>query len=300
MRFTNSPAICGGFCPRRPAKVGCGLGGRTDSVNPKWGTYKAIEAKGLKVIERDGQRHILHDAEDPSTFSKKNCAPTPRTNPAVAGSKIGGGSDIAELWNGGDHQTWQRALDRYWTFVKPANLALEREMGQLDAESVRKMDPDGWYKFLLEKYFRWKYTAPNRYASTTRILRTYASNNELPALHAIKERLFARDKNNIEQCLAVACSIRGLGTAGASGLLAVLFPGYFGTVDQFAAKALLRIPDLPESQRIAAMHPESLRLDEGTLLIRIMRLKAAELNRAFSTSFWTPRKIDMILWTCAR
>jgi hypothetical protein len=272
----------------------------SDSVNPKWGAYKAIEAKGLKVIENDGRRHILHDAEDPSALSRKNCTPTPRTNSAEAGSKIGGGNDVAELWNGGDQQDWQRALDRYWTFVKPANLALEREMDQLDAETVRKMDPDGWYKFLLEKYFRWKYTAPNRYASTTKILRTYASNNELPALHAMKGRLFARDKNNIEQCLAVACSIRGLGTAGASGLLAVLFPAYFGTVDQFAVKALLRIPELPESQQIAAMQPESLRLDEGALLIRIMRGKAAELNRAFSTNLWTPRKVDMILWTCAR
>lgn len=271
----------------------------SDSVNPKWGTYKAIEAKGLKVIENDGRRHILHDAEDPSALSRKS-APTPRTNSAQAAPTIGGGDDVAELWNGGDQQTWQRALDRYWNFVKSANLALEREMDQLDAEAVRKMDPDSWYRFLLEKYFRWKYTAPNRYASTTKILRTYASNNELPALHAIKERLFARDKNNIEQCLAVACSIRGLGTAGATGLLAVLFPAYFGTVDQFAVKALLRIPELPERQQIAAMRPEFLKLDEGTLLIRIMRRKAEELNREFSATFWTPRKIDMILWTCAR
>jgi len=83
-------------------------------------------------------------------------------------------------------------------------------------------------------------------------------------------------------------------------LLAVLFPEYFGTGDQFAVKALLRIPELPESQEIAAMHPESLKLDEGVLLIRIMKRKTAELNRAFLTSFWTPRKVDMILWTCAR
>ncbi len=83
-------------------------------------------------------------------------------------------------------------------------------------------------------------------------------------------------------------------------MLAVLFPAYFGTVDQFAVKALLRIPELPESQQVAAMHPESLKLDEGALLIRIMRRKAAELNREFSATFWTPRKVDMILWTCAR
>jgi hypothetical protein len=271
----------------------------SDSVNPKWGTYKAIDARGLKVVESAGRRHILHNVEFPAALSAKNCART--TNSAdPAAYQIGGGNGVSQMWNGCDRETWQKALDRYWTFVKPANLVLEQEMDQLNADTVMKMGPDGWYKFLLEKYFRWKYTAPNRYASTTRILRTYASNNELSALHAIKERLFARDKNNIEQCMAVACSIRGLGTAGASGLLAVLFPAYFGTVDQFAVKALSRIPELPESQQIAAMHPESLRLDQGALLIRIMRRKAAELNRAFSTNLWTPRKVDMILWTCAR
>lgn len=271
-----------------------------EDARPKWGTHKAISAKGLKVIESASRRHILPNAEVPGAPSTKNCVPTSRTNSTEADSRIGGRNDVAELWKSRDQQTWQKALHRYWTFVKPANLALEMEMDQLDAGPVMKMDPEGWYKFLLEKYFRWKYTAPNRYASTTKILRSYASNNELTALHAIKERLFARDKNNIEQCLAVACSIRGLGTAGASGLLAVLFPAYFGTVDQFAVKALLRIPELPENQQIATMRPESLRLDQGALLIRIMRRKAAELNREFSVTFWTPRKVDMILWTCAR
>ena len=83
-------------------------------------------------------------------------------------------------------------------------------------------------------------------------------------------------------------------------MLAALFPRYFGTVDQFAVKALTKMPELAESQLIAAMNPESLKLDQGTVLIRIMRRKAEELNRAFSTTDWTPRKVDMVLWTCAR
>ena len=204
------------------------------------------------------------------------------------------------MWNSNDPGFWQKALHLYWTFVKPSNLALEKEMELLDAETVRAMNPQEWYRFLLEKYFRWKYTAPNRYASTTKKLRSYAENNELPALHAIKERLFALDKDNIQECLALASSIRGLGTAGASGLLAVLFPAHFGTVDQFAVKALVKIPELPERDLIAVMNPESLKLNEGAILIRIMRRKASELNRTFSSTEWTPRKVDMVLWTCAR
>jgi hypothetical protein len=208
--------------------------------------------------------------------------------------------ETREMWDGNDPDLWRKALHRYWDFVKPANLALEKEMNQLDAETVRIMNSQAWYRFLLEKYFRWQYTAPNRYVSTTKRLRSYALNNELPALHAIKQQLFALDKDNIQQCLALASSIRGLGIAGASGLLAVLFPAYFGTVSQFAVKALAEIPELPERDLIAAMKPESLKLNEGTIVIGIMRRKAAELNRAFSTTEWTPRKVDMVLWTYAR
>ncbi len=205
-----------------------------------------------------------------------------------------------EMWNTNDPDLWQKSLNRYWAFVKPSNLALEEEMDRLNSETIRTMNPQAWFMFLLEKYFRWKYTAPNRYASTTKMLRTYAANNELPALHAMKKRLFAADKDNIQQCLALASSIRGLGTAGASGLLAILFPAHFGTVDQFAVKALAKIPELPERDLIAAMNPESLKLNEGATLIRIMRRKAMELNAASSLITWTPRKVDMVLWTCAR
>ncbi len=274
----------------------------SDSINPKWGTYKAIQARGLRVVENDGKRSIV---EDSGTFTKPvaNDSNSNATLPAPVEpfAEVHSQSDrIRKMWNTNDPDLWQKALNRYWTFVKPSNLELEKEMDRLDAETVKAMTPKAWFEFLLEQYFRWKYTAPNRYGSTTKILRTYAANNELAALHAIKERLFAADRENIQQCLSVASLIRGLGIAGASGLLAVLFPTQFGTVDQFLVKALARIPELPERNLIAAMSPESLKLNEGTILIRILRRKAGELNQGPSQTRWTPRKVDMVLWTCAR
>jgi hypothetical protein len=274
-----------------------------DSVNPKWETFKAIQARGLRVVENAGRRRIV---EGSGTFTVPepivcDATPTPFTTPVRRIADIQGcGDGTREMWNTGDPDLWQDALNRYWTFVKESNLEIEKEMDRLDAETVKAMNPKAWFEFLLEKCFRWKYTAPNRYASTTKILRTYAANNELAALHAIKERLFVMDRENIQQCLAIACSIRGLGIAGASGLLAILFPAQFGTVDQFVVKALAKIPELPERDLIAAMSPESLKLSEGTILIRIMRRKADELNRVPSLVKWTPRKVDMVLWTCAR
>jgi len=169
----------------------------SDAVNPKSGTYKAIQARGLRVVESAGRRRIVGNGEisTPAGTNVSDPAPSVTPTPAIVVSNAPGRGDGArEMWNSKDREHWQRALDRYWTFVKPSNLALEKEMDQLDAGTVREMHPEEWYKFLLEKYFRWKYTAPNRYASTTKILRSYAANNELAALHVIKERLFRLDR----------------------------------------------------------------------------------------------------------
>ena len=291
----------------------------SDSVNPKWGTYKAILSRGLKVVEANGRRHLERntvntasplDKKEPDSVSSPPRKPS--AEPSSSASRFVSippkemrepappGSGVRQMWTGNDPDLWRQGLDRYWTFVKPSHLALEREIDQLDAETVKALDPHQWYTFLLEKYFRWKYTAPNRYGSTTKLLRTYELKNELLALHAIKERLFGFDKSNIHQGLSLASSVKGLGTAGASGLLAILFPGHFGTVDQFAVKALAEIPELPERELVQSMHPESLKLDDGVVLIQVMRRKAVELNSVHSTDFWTPRKVDMVLWTCAR
>jgi hypothetical protein len=88
--------------------------------------------------------------------------------------------------------------------------------------------------------------------------------------------------------------IPGLGVAGASGLLAVLRPGYFGTVDQYVVRALRDVP-IPEALDITEMNPESLTGLDGALLIRVLRRKAAELTNSFGVP-WTPREVDMALW----
>jgi hypothetical protein len=98
----------------------------------------------------------------------------------------------------------------------------------------------------------------------------------------------------------VQSGLKGLGPAGASGLLAVMFPTAFGTVDQFAVKALQSIPDLPESSIVAKTKPQQLSLPDAAVLIAIMRRKAAENNQVFQTLAWTPRMVDKVLWTYGR
>ncbi|MDA3788302.1 MAG: hypothetical protein PF503_07380 [Desulfobacula sp.] len=163
------------------------------------------------------------------------------------------------------------------------------------------MNSKQWYEFLLTKYFFWKYTAPNRYKTTTTQLKRYLGpNDSLDNLFQIKEKIFNLNKEDIATGLKTACKIRGLGPPGASGLLAILFPSYFATVDQFAVKALLEVNSLPEKSAISAMNSDQIKIKDGVTLINIMKEKAKRLNAEFQTSFWSPRKVDMVLWVSAR
>jgi hypothetical protein len=207
---------------------------------------------------------------------------------------------IAQLWTTTDRTHWDDALVRYWDLVLPGNVQLEREMENLSPQCLQEMDQQKWYEFLLHEYFKWKYTAPNRYATTTMHLKRYASEGSLALLFDIKNRLLSFDTNDVAAGLKTATEIRGLGTAGASGLLALLYPKTFATVDQFVVKALRAVPGLPEASELLRMNPEGLTLRDGKLLIRIMAAKAQANNHAFGTSEWTPRRIDKVLWTFGR
>jgi len=206
-----------------------------------------------------------------------------------------------ELWKSNDEKEWLAALKRYWNFVKPTHLKIEKEFDSIHSDQVKNMNPKQWYDFLLTKYFFWKYTAPNRYKTTTTQLKRYLGpDDSLDNLFQIKKQIFNSDKDDIATGLKTACKIRGLGAPGASGLLAVLFPSYFATVDQFAVKALSGISSLPEKSLITAINPDQIKIKDGVVLITIMKEKAKRLNARFSTTYWSPRKVDMVLWVSAR
>jgi hypothetical protein len=204
---------------------------------------------------------------------------------------------LNELWNSSNQEDWLNALNRYWKYVKPTHLELEKKFDSLDYRSVQVKNELQWYLFLKNEYFRWKYTAPNRYATTSQQLSEYEKHDNLAGLHDIKKEIFAFNRENELEGLRIASKTKGLGIAGASGLLAVLFPSYFGTVDQFVVKALREIDYFKENPILKNINPNNITIKQGAFLIQVMKEKARELNRQTSTNFWTPRKIDMILWS---
>jgi len=119
-------------------------------------------------------------------------------------------------------------------------------------------------------------------------------------LEEIHNLIFKYNPENISNLLRTTHRIKGLGVAGASGLLSLLFPKYFGTVDQFVVQRLLEVENLKEHSLLEKMKQDNLTEKDGIILIEIMREKAIELNKKFKTSEWTPRKIDKILWSIDR
>jgi len=108
------------------------------------------------------------------------------------------------------------------------------------------------------------------------------------------------DLTDARKCLKVVKSpqIRGLGYPGASGLLALIFKEWFGTVERPCAE-LSCCPKSKTIRDIAAWLKREGEWKErdGVFLIDIMRRKAVQPNGWFGTNEWLPRKIDMILWT---
>ena len=206
---------------------------------------------------------------------------------------------LRTLWHHPEPDARKLALEHYWCLVRDDHMELELEMDRLDVDRLRGMDAEEWYDFLLKEYFRSKYTAPNRYATTTAQLKRQAkAAGGLDELFLVKKDLLGLDPADIERALEIPRQIWGLGIAGASGLLAWVYPKHFGTVDQFVVIALRKVPEALDGVRVG--NPESIGKKAGAGLIRIMREKAAELNRVFQTDDWTPRKVDMVLWAVGK
>jgi len=205
-----------------------------------------------------------------------------------------------QLWDSKSGKIWRIHLKHYWDLIKPSNFALAEEIEQLKLSTIKELNSKEWYAFLLEKYFVWKFTTARRYASTTKNLRKYERENKLEELLLLRDEILNLKDEAIEKALEKAKEIKGLGIAGASGLLSILFPSKYGTVDQFVVKRLLEIQDLPERKIITEINPESISLSQGAILIEVLRRKSDELNIQNKTDFWTPRKVDMVLWSFGR
>jgi hypothetical protein len=209
---------------------------------------------------------------------------------------------ISWLWNHPKSEgCWKDALWRYDEIVLRLSLeqrAIEQKIAALDYKKIKNVCSTvrKFYKFLYTDYFPWIFMHPHRIASTRKELRKYDSENFLAELNDIRKELFSPlfDVNDISKGLRAAMKIRGLGPTGASGLLAVLFPDYYATVSRGVVFSFQQIK-FRNAERVQEINPKQIRPKDAVVLIELMKEKSVQLNKANSTDFWTPRKIDMVL-----
>lgn len=208
-----------------------------------------------------------------------------------------------QLWHKGNESDWNAELDRYFDhpFVRN-NRVLEDRMEKLVPSDIERMNVNEFYVFLRDEYFVWKFTAKNWLAANRRALAKYETEG-MSSLAKIQRKIifaFENDPNDSKDLLEITKNIHGLGTSGASGLLSIMFPEYYGTIDQFLVVSLLSIDNLPEHKSLENMNPQNLTIKDGIILENILRKKSKELNLRFESSEWTPRRLDMVLWITGR
>ena len=265
------------------------------AIRSSWNSEKTtVEQDDLEIMVN------RHDQNTSHTHAKKQWSIQMRQDSYASRTVATSETPISSLWNSGSEIAWHEALDYYYESLKDGEQDLDCYMEDLDADEIARLSAIEFYDFLYDKYFVWKYTAKNRLATTRMSLERYIDENRLSELEDIQKRLFSADRSNIEHCLRIASEIHGLGPAGASGLLAILFPESFGTIDQYVVKALKGVKGMPYAEALINMNPDSLSIKNGVLLIQILREQATCLNKKFDTDFWNPRKIDMVLWAVGR
>ncbi len=201
---------------------------------------------------------------------------------------------FSQLWYSEDETLWKYYLEQYKKRINKSNqIKFDRYLEKLEEEMLEKFSPEKWYDFLLNFYFKWKYTQVNRYISLTNHIKKYKRENNLEELNAIKTEFLLADKTKLKESLEILCKIHGLGPSGASGLLALLYPTLYGTIDQFVIKSLQQLDDFPELKFI---NPDNPSVEVVVFIIEKLQKKAEDMNRLFKTNFWTPRKLDKVMW----
>lgn len=217
-----------------------------------------------------------------------------------------------DLWESQDPYVWDRCLKAYWDVRSVRNnLAIEQEMDVVAncRQTLFDADARSWYRFLYDKYRPWKLKSQAKFFTDLQDKFQKRYDGARGELDALKWKLLRADKTDLTGCLQIVTLIEGFRIPTGSGLLAVLFPESFGTVDKLILRAFLTIPSVNSKYRLDAWthnddeyfskgsKTDPKRYELASRLIALFTQKATENNRLVGTAHWTPRKVEMALWT---
>ena len=203
------------------------------------------------------------------------------------------------LWTSNDQDNWKDVENAYWDSktVKRCE-SLYRELDAVDSNVIKNYTAEEFYNFLHDKYYVWKFTDKRILPNCQHYLSRHK--DDFSDFSKRQKAIFNFDLNDINagiKCFTDSKTrIGGMAVSAGSGLLSLLFPEYFGTVDLFVVLFLQKVDGI--SDRVMQIkEPRNLKPAEAALLIQLMRDKANKLNEANATTYWTPRRIDKCLWS---
>ena len=209
---------------------------------------------------------------------------------------------LTELWACHDQSEWDYCAGAlYESAVRPERLELYRDLETPGlSQRIARMTTEEFYTFLYDDFFRWKFTVGPQLAGNRRMLATHLQDGSLDRIERVRGRLVDRGGDgkgsSIKMIMGRNGGIHGLGVPGACGLLALVHPQEFGTVDVMVTRAM-QLLGIVEADLV---DPENISVGDAVRLIEIMCMKAHDLNSIFGTDKWTPRRIDRVLWVAGR
>lgn len=206
-------------------------------------------------------------------------------------------------WHSRDLRPWIDGERRYWELVSGRAheiVIIEREFAQAQLPYVQKMNIADFHNFIV-KFIKWKFTRFRAF-KVENFEKYYENPNNMRSLNEIREEILNLDYDNLPLAIMVPSQIYGIKTAAAPGLLSILRPEKFGTVDQFLIEALREVPTIANQWWFPGVYErrEALLPMDGVRLVQVLRAKASALNDTFQTTEWTPRRVDMVLWARGR
>ena len=207
-------------------------------------------------------------------------------------------TDIKKLWNSKEETDWEDALEwtNHQTEVKMSNTEIGQKLSRMTTDDFRKMNGQDFYRFLVGDYARWKYTDGRIRSRVQHAIEEFHQRYTDLEFNKILEGIFVIDPDDIYLHLTNITRITGIGVAGASGILALVLPQYFGTVDRFAVENLQKVYDENSfyGKKLHKMNPQHISVYDAVTVIRIYREKAEEVTKIYRRVV-TPREIDMVL-----
>lgn len=215
--------------------------------------------------------------------------------------------EFLTVWSSTDQNPWHGGFERYWTHpTVKKNLAIEREIDQ--AMSLRDnilSSGSDLVQFLEDWYYPWKFDPIGATNKNRQALQIDYAQHPIKYDNACR-RVLQLNLADSARCLSAvgSGSIPGMRVSAASAFLAVLFPEWFGTVDQHTLRNLLKIVDPRADWLRAQVHnpatffsgDHQLAQHRASLMVALYREQAQRLNSGLTTPYWTPRKVEMVVF----